>query len=51
MSSNLRTDEQGAVVKRTEYLPFGSTRSETGSYDRIKLRYTSQYEDEESGLY
>ena len=50
-SSNVRTNSIGDVVKGIEYLPFGQKRVETGFYNSIKSRFTSQYEDDESGLY
>lgn len=50
-SSNLKTDSAGNVVKRIEYQPFGSKRLEAGSFNKIKQRFTSQFEDEESDLY
>jgi RHS repeat-associated protein len=50
-SSNLKTDSVGNIIKRIEYLPFGSKRMQSGTYDNIKIRFTSQYDDEESDLY
>ena len=50
-SSNIRTDATGSVIKSIEYLPFGEKRTQSGSYNTIKNRFTGQYEDEESDLY
>lgn len=50
-SSNLKTDASGSVVKRIEYFPFGDKRTQSGSYNNIKNRFTGQFEDEESDLY
>ena len=50
-SSNIRTDSSGSVIKSIEYLPFGEKRTQSGSYNVVKNRFTGQYEDEESDLY
>lgn len=50
-SSNIRTDSSGTVIKSIEYLPFGEKRTQSGSYNIVKNRFTGQYEDEESDLY
>ena len=50
-SSNIRTDASGSVIKSIEYLPFGDKRTQSGSYNTIKNRFTGLYEDEESDLY
>jgi RHS repeat-associated protein len=47
-SSNVVTDETGAMVDREEYTPYGE--SSFGSFARKRYRFTGCERDEESGL-
>ena len=49
-SSAIMTDATGAVVEKTEYMPFGAVRSHTGT-TVTNYKYTGQELDPESGLY
>jgi len=49
-SSSVMTNDQGAVVESTDYLPFGETRSHTGT-EVSNYKFTDQELDPESGLY
>ena len=48
-SSNVSVDENGTLVNREEYYPFGET--SFGSYSKKRYRFCSKEKDEESGLY
>jgi RHS repeat-associated protein len=48
-SSNLSVDENGTLVNREEYYPFGET--SFGSYGKKRYRFCGKEKDEESGLY
>ncbi|MDP3928712.1 MAG: RHS repeat-associated core domain-containing protein [Bacteroidota bacterium] len=48
-SSNLSIDENGTLVNREEYYPFGET--SFGSYGKKRYRFCGKEKDEESGLY
>jgi len=49
-SSNVITDNTGATVEITEYMPFGSIREHTGA-ETSNYKFTDQELDPESGLY
>jgi len=49
-SSNEMTDDSGATVETTEYMPFGSIREHTGA-ETSNYKFTDQELDPESGLY
>lgn len=40
----------GAVLKHIEYYPFGTKRSDIGSFNDLKHNFAGQYEDDESDL-
>jgi len=48
-NGSLCSDENGVLVNREEYYPFGGT--SFGSYAKKKYRYNGKEKDEESGLY
>jgi RHS repeat-associated protein len=48
-SSNVLVDENGTLVNREEYYPFGET--SFGSYAKKRYRFCGKEKDEESGLY
>jgi RHS repeat-associated protein len=48
-SSNVMVDENGTLVNREEYYPFGET--SFGSYAKKRYRFCGKEKDEESGLY
>ncbi len=48
-SSNLSVDENGTLINREEYYPFGET--SFGSYSKKRYRFCGKEKDEESGLY
>ena len=48
-SSNISVDENGTLVNREEYYPFGET--SFGSYSKKRYRFCGKEKDEESGLY
>jgi RHS repeat-associated protein len=48
-SSNVLLDENGTLVSREEYYPFGET--SFGSYGKKRYRFCGKERDEESGLY
>jgi RHS repeat-associated protein len=48
-SSNMLVDENGTMVSREEYYPFGET--SFGSYGKKRYRFCGKEKDEESGLY
>lgn len=49
-SSTVITDANGVEVEATAYMPFGTTRSHTGT-DTTNYKFTDQELDPESGLY
>ena len=49
-SSTVMTDENGSTLETTEYLPFGSNRSQRGIV-QSGYKFTDQEIDSESGLY
>lgn len=49
-STNVVTDEQGRVVERTEYSPYGQTTQQSGS-ETVAHQFTGQRYDSETGLY
>ena len=48
-NGSLYSDENGVLINREEYYPFGGT--SFGSYAKKKYRYNGKEKDEESGLY
>ena len=48
-SSNVSVDDNGTLVNREEYYPFGET--SFGSYSKKRYRFCGKEKDEESGLY
>jgi RHS repeat-associated protein len=48
-SSNVLVDENGTLVNREEYYPFGET--SFGSYSKKRYRFCGKEKDAESGLY
>jgi RHS repeat-associated protein len=48
-SSNVVIDDNGDLINREEYTPYGET--SFGSFVRKRYRYTGKERDEESGLY
>ncbi|NPU84134.1 MAG: RHS repeat-associated core domain-containing protein [Syntrophaceae bacterium] len=50
-SSTVMTDETGARLESTEYAPYGTIRSYTGSRSVTDYRYTGKELDMETGLY
>jgi RHS repeat-associated protein len=48
-SSNVVLDQNGGLVNREEYTPYGET--SFGSFGRKRYRFTGKERDEESGLY
>ncbi|HSC72098.1 MAG TPA: RHS repeat-associated core domain-containing protein, partial [Candidatus Methylomirabilis sp.] len=50
-SLNVLTSTSGAEVQRLTYLPYGETASDVHTLGFLKLRFTGQEEDPETGLY